>query len=252
MNVFEEASAEYDEWFETHKWVYQSEVAAIRKFIPETGNGLEIGVGTGRFSVPFGITIGIDPSRAMAEIARKRGITVYEAKAEYLPFQDNSFDFALMVTTLCFLENPFQALKEIKRILKPIGKIVIGMLDEDSPPGKLWEEKRKKSKFYRDVRFYSVNQVLDWLKKLAFDNLQTIQTIFKNPNEIQSLEPIEAGFGKGLFVVISAVNDNETKSFYCTPVPKLELRNEANRASLNTYGVIPRQCRPQRLALQKT
>ena len=92
----------------------------------------------------------------------------------------------------------------MKRILKPTGKIVIGMLDEDSLPGKLCEEKRKKSKFYRDARFYSVNQVLDWLKKLAFDNLQTVQTIFKNPDKIQSLEPIEEGFGKGLFVVISA------------------------------------------------
>ena len=155
-------------------------------------------------SIPFGIKVGIEPAPAMAEIARKRGITVYEAKAENLPFHANSFDFALMVTTLCFLEDTFHALKGIKRILKPTGKIVIGMLDEDSPPGKLCEEKRKKSKFYRDARFYSVNQVLDWLKKLKFNNLQTVQTIFKNPDKIQSLEPIEKGFGKGLFVVISA------------------------------------------------
>ena len=204
MNIFEEAAVEYDEWFETHKWVYQSEVEAVRKFIPEAGEGIEIGVGTGRFSIPFGIKVGIEPARAMAEIARKRGITVYQAKDENLPFQDNSFDFALIVTTLCFLEDPFQALKEIKRILKPVGKIVIGMLDEYSPLGKLYEEKRKKNKFYRDARFYSVNQVLDWLEKLGFNNLQTIQIIFKNPDKIQSLEPIEEGFGKGLFVVISA------------------------------------------------
>ena len=90
------------------------------------------------------------------------------------------------------------------KILEPHGKIIIGMLDENSPPGKLYEEKMKKSKFYRDARFYSVNQVLDWLKKLEFNNLQTVQTIFKNPSKIQSLEPIEEGFGKGLFVVISA------------------------------------------------
>jgi len=204
MNVFEEKAVEYDEWFETHKWVYQSEVEAIRKFIPKTGEGVEIGVGTGRFSIPFGIKVGIEPARAMAEIARKRGIHVYEAKAEHLPFQANSFDFALMVTTLCFLEDPFQALKEIKRILKPTGKIIIGMLDENLPLGKRYEEKRKESKFYEDAKFYPVNQVLDWLKKLRFDNLQTVQTIFKNPDKIQSLEPIEEGFGKGLFVVISA------------------------------------------------
>jgi len=109
-----------------------------------------------------------------------------------------------MVTTLCFLENPLKALQEIRRILKHAGKVIIGMLDEESPLGRLYEERRKESKFYRDARFYSVNQALDWLKKLAFDNLQTVQTIFKNPSEIQSLEPIEESFWKGLFVVISA------------------------------------------------
>ena len=204
MSVFEEAALEYDEWFDIHKWVYQSEVEAVSKFIPKTGKGIEIGVGTGRFSIPFGIKVGIEPAQAMAEIARKRGITVYEAKAENLLFQDNSFYFVLMVTTLCFVENPSQALGEIKRILKPAGKIVIGMLDKESPLGRLYEEKRNESKFYRDAKFYSVNQVLDWLKKLDFGNLQTVQTIFKNPDEIKNLEPIEEGFGKGLFVVISA------------------------------------------------
>jgi ubiquinone/menaquinone biosynthesis C-methylase UbiE len=204
MNVFEEAAIEYDEWFETHKCVYQSEVEAIRRFIPKTGNGIEIGVGTGRFSIPFGIKVGVEPVRAMAEIARKRGIHAFEAKAEHLPFQDNSFDFALIVTTLCFLENPLKALQEIRRILKPTGKVIIGMLDKDSPLGGLYVKKRRKSKFYKDARFYPVNQVIDWLKKLGFDNLQTVQTIFKNPDKIQSLEPVEEGFGKGLFVVISA------------------------------------------------
>lgn len=52
-NIFEEAATEYDEWFVTHKWVYKSEVEAVRKFIPETGEGIEIGIGTGRFLYPI-------------------------------------------------------------------------------------------------------------------------------------------------------------------------------------------------------
>ena len=140
----------------------------------------------------------------MAEIARKRGIYVHEAKAENLPFQDNSFDFALKVTTLCFLENPFESLREVKRILKPTGKIIIGMLDEECPLGKRYSEKTKKSKFYKNAKFYPVNQVIDWLKKVGLNKFETVQTVFKKPDEIQSLEPIEEGFGKGLFVVIFA------------------------------------------------
>ena len=147
MNIFEEAAVEYDEWFETHNWVYNSELEAVRKLIPETGTGIEIGVGTGRFSIPFGIKVRIEHTNAMAEISRNRGICVIEAKAEALPFKDNSFGFALMVTTLCFLENPLQALKETKRIIKPSGKIIIGMLDKDSPLGRLYEEKKRKVNF---------------------------------------------------------------------------------------------------------
>jgi|GEM_PF-7051740 len=44
MNVFEEAVVEYDKWFETYKWLCQSAVKAVRKFMPETGKGLAIGV----------------------------------------------------------------------------------------------------------------------------------------------------------------------------------------------------------------
>ncbi|MCF6156205.1 MAG: class I SAM-dependent methyltransferase [Candidatus Brocadia sp.] len=62
---------------------------SVRKFIPETGDGIEIGVGAGRFSIPFGIKVGAEPAKEMAEVA-KRGI--HEAKAEDLPFQGDSFD----------------------------------------------------------------------------------------------------------------------------------------------------------------
>ena len=204
VNIFDEYAGEYDGWFDTNYWVYQSEVQAVKRFVPQNGKGIEIGVGTGRFSVPFGITVGVEPSGAMAEIARKRGITVYDAKADNLPFDDSTFDFALMVTTICFLEDPLQALKEIRRILCPDGKIIIGMLDKDSPLGNEYDAKKKSSKFYQYAEFYSVNQVLEWLRISGYDHVQVLQTIFHNPEEITALEPVKEGHGEGLFVVISA------------------------------------------------
>ena len=185
-------------------WVYQSEVTAVKMLLPQSGKGVEIGAGTGRFSVPFGITVGVEPSRAMAEIARSRGMTVYDAKAENLPFDDNAFDFALMVTTICFLEDPLQALKEIRRILRPAGKIIIGMLDKDSPLGKLYETKKNDSKFYRYAKFYTVKQVLKWLNVSGYNHIKTLQTIFHNPEAITTIEPLRKGYGEGLFVVVSA------------------------------------------------
>jgi ubiquinone/menaquinone biosynthesis C-methylase UbiE len=203
-NVFEKYAEEYDEWFDVHPWVYQSEVRAVKMLLPQIGKGIEIGTGTGRFSVPFGITIGVEPSGAMADIARSRGITVYNAKAENLPFGDNAFDFVLMVTTICFLEDPLQALKEIGRILRPAGKIIIGMLDKDSPLGKLYEMKKNDSKFFRYADFYTLKKVFEWLKIAGYNDIHILQTIFHKPEEITALEPIRDGYGEGLFVVISA------------------------------------------------
>jgi len=41
----------------------------------------------------------------------------------------NTFDFVLIVTTLCFLDDPVQAFRESRRVLRPAGAIIIGMLD---------------------------------------------------------------------------------------------------------------------------
>jgi ubiquinone/menaquinone biosynthesis C-methylase UbiE len=205
-NIFDTYAEEYDNWFDAHPWIYQSEVQAVKMLLPKNGKGVEIGAGSGRFSVPFGITVGVEPSSVMSEIARNRGMTIYNAKAEELPFDDNSFDFALMVTTICFLEDPLQVLKEIRRILRPAGKIIIGMLDKDSPLGKLYETKKNDSKFYRYAKFYTVKQALKWLNVSGYAHIKTVQTIFHNPETITTIEPLREGYGDGLFAVISAEN----------------------------------------------
>ena len=161
-------------------------------------------MGTGRFAVPLGIRIGVEPAKAMADIAQKRGIKVYKAKAEKLPFDDSSFDFVLIVVTICFVQDPIQALREAKRVLKPGGYIIIGMIDKESFLGKLYESKKKESKFYRHANFYSTRQVLDWLKNFEFEHIKTCQTIFKNPKKITAVEPVKEGHGEGGFVVITA------------------------------------------------
>ena len=113
MTVFDRNADEYDRWFDENEKIYQAEIRVLQKFIPEKGLGLEIGVGTGRFSVPFQIRIGVDPAAAMAQIAKARGIAVIQAKGECLPFRENRFDFALMVTTLCFVRDVPQVLLEV-------------------------------------------------------------------------------------------------------------------------------------------
>ncbi len=209
-NIFEEAAQEYDDWFVRHEFAYRSELAAIKAFIPKEGLGLEIGVGTGRFASALGTKWGVEPARAMAELARKRGVMVQEAYGEKLPFKNESFDFILMVTVLCFFQDPYAALHEATRVLKPQGLLIIGMIDPDSPLGKAYEANREKSKFYRRARFQPVGRVLKWLENLGYLHLRTSQTIFQDPAAITALELVQSGHGQGVFVVIAGEKPMQT------------------------------------------
>jgi len=65
IEPFEMYADKYEEWFERNKIVYESELRAIRKLLPENGAGFEIGAGSARFAVPLGIKAGIEPSSKM-------------------------------------------------------------------------------------------------------------------------------------------------------------------------------------------
>ena len=105
IGPFEKHADRYEQWFERNRYAYQSELQAVKSLLPPRGIGIEIGVGSGRFAAPLGIQIGRERSTATAMVARQRGIQVVQAVAEALPFMDGTFDYALMVTTLCFRDD---------------------------------------------------------------------------------------------------------------------------------------------------
>jgi len=205
VEPFERHRDRYENWFERHRYAYLSELEAVRRLLPEDGKGAEIGVGTGRFAQPLGIKLGVEPSGAMAEVARKRGIDVIEGVAENLPFPDESLDYLLMVTTICFVDDPERALREAYRVLKPEGALIIGFVDRNSPIGKYYEEHREESVFYRDARFFSTEELLELLRKVGFRRFEIVQTLFHRLDEVKGLEPVKPGYGEGSFVVIKAV-----------------------------------------------
>ncbi|MCK4731186.1 MAG: class I SAM-dependent methyltransferase [Methanophagales archaeon] len=202
---FDEYASQYEDWFKMNKFAFESELQAIRTQLPKSNNGIEIGVGSGQFAAPLGIKIGIDPSEKMREIAQKRGIEVIDGLAESLPFDDSQFDFTLMTTTICFVDDIEASFQEAYRILKPDGFLIIGFIDRESPIGRLYQQHKGESVFYRIATFYTVDEVISNLKKAGFKNFNFTQTIFHNLAEIRDIEPIKEGYGEGSFVVIRAI-----------------------------------------------
>ena len=49
---FDEYVSQYEDWFERNKFAFESELQAIKGQLPKSNNGIEIGVGSGRFAVP--------------------------------------------------------------------------------------------------------------------------------------------------------------------------------------------------------
>lgn len=196
--VFDSNAVDYDNWFDRHPGIFQNECKALKKAIPD-GIGIEIGVGTGRFAELLKIPVGVEPAHAMAQMAIARGITVINAKGEELPFHSLSFDYAIMITTDCFLDNIVKAFAEAHRIIKKNGFFVVAMIDKDSELGKQYEAKKTISIWYKDAHFHSVHEITDQLQEAGFTSFEYWQTLFTNKEELTDTLP---GFGKGGFVVI--------------------------------------------------
>jgi len=158
----------YETWFEKNPLVYTDEVQTLKKLIDNRTNGLDIGMGSGRFALPFGIDVGIEPSQKMREIAIARGLHPVDGIAEDLPFENETFDFALMITVICFVDDPLKALKEAYRVIRENGSVIIGMVDRNSLLGQTYQSTKQTSRFYNNATFYAVEEIIEFAKTAGF------------------------------------------------------------------------------------
>jgi len=201
---FEADHLRYDSWFVRHAAVYHSELLAVRALLPWRGQGLSIGVGTGRFAGPLGVQVGIDPARAVLDYAVERGISAVREFAEALPFADGSFDYALSVTTICFVDDTPTMLEEAYRVLGPGGTLVIGFIDRASDLGKIYLAQQAENIFYREAIFFSAPEVERLLCNSGFVKPVWVQTLSKPLKGIREVEPLQPGYGQGGFVAVAA------------------------------------------------
>jgi ubiquinone/menaquinone biosynthesis C-methylase UbiE len=205
VEPFQKYHREYEEWFIRNKNVYESELAAIGKLVPKSGEGLEIGVGSGRFAEPLGIKHGVEPSKEMARYALERGVKVIEGVAEKLPYPAKEFDYVVMITTICFVDDLDLSLREAYRVLKDNGSLIIGFIDKNSPLGKQYQKYKEQNPFYRVASFRSTEEITEAMRGSGFKGFQYVQTVFRNLEEVREKEPIKDGYGEGSFVGIKGI-----------------------------------------------
>lgn len=111
---------------------------------------LDIATGTGEVAIETVRNlkecrvIGADPSAQMLKLAKSkidssgnfRRIALSQCSAEHLPFRDDAFDAATIAFGIRNTEDPLQSLFEMKRVLKPGGKV--GILEFAIPRNKLF------------------------------------------------------------------------------------------------------------------
>ncbi|MFO7950247.1 MAG: class I SAM-dependent methyltransferase [Candidatus Fermentibacteraceae bacterium] len=207
MSVFERKADRYDSWFRTNAAAYRSELAAVRAAAgppDEQGRGLEVGSGTGRFAIPLHIGMGVEPAAAMRRRAAQRGMRPVAGVAEHLPFADDTFDLVLVVTTICFVDDPRACVDEASRVLRGGGRLVIGYIDRDSSLGKLYRGNRDASPFYASAAFFSSAEIEELVRGCGLSGLQWRQTLFGDAESVHVEEPVKEGRDEGSFVVVTA------------------------------------------------
>jgi ubiquinone/menaquinone biosynthesis C-methylase UbiE len=222
VTIFDRMAQEYDLWFDENSATYQAEVEALASFIPSNGLGLEVGVGTGRFASMLDVAFGIDPAGEALKLAHLRGISVSQALGEHLPFRENQFDYVLLITVDPFVSDILILLKEMWRVLKREGLVLIGMIDRKSHLGQLYEEQKDSDPFYREARFHSAEEMIAHLHTTGYGFVKARQTLIGEPRPGAGMENVQdnsrnqasslkEGYGSGAFVALCATKQPNQK-----------------------------------------
>jgi ubiquinone/menaquinone biosynthesis C-methylase UbiE len=131
-------------WYERHILPYMIDVVCGMRMVRQQrqrmvplacGRVLEVGIGTGLNLEHYdrervdGI-VGLDPNLEMHRLARKRAgraglaVDLLALSAEQIPADDSAFDSVVVTYSLCTIPEPVAALKEMRRVLKPGGKLI--------------------------------------------------------------------------------------------------------------------------------
>ncbi|MCY0899558.1 MAG: class I SAM-dependent methyltransferase [Firmicutes bacterium] len=146
MARFDRVAVRYDRFCETPLGAFVESVehrllGELLELRPDD-RVIDLGCGTGTFTLwmaDIGCqVVGVDESEAMLSKARaksvgRQSISWILGDLSHLLWPTNTFDAALMQVTLEFVDDPASSLKEAWRVLKPGGRLVLGLIHGSGP-----------------------------------------------------------------------------------------------------------------------
>lgn len=166
------------------------------------------------------VATGVDPDPAMLAAARARaskdGIKAafLDGRVERLPFPDASFDVVAAITVLCFVSDAAGALREMARVLRPGGRLVLGELGRWS----LWAAIRRLRGWlgaatWKAARFRTAGELRVLAEEAGLSVTAIRGAVFYPPVGILArvLAPLDAWLGRlttvgAAFIAMSAVS----------------------------------------------
>jgi len=139
----------------------------------------------------------VDPAREMLKLA-PRELDLVEGVGEMLPLRDRAFPCALLVVTLCFVQDPAAVLREAMRVAERVAACIV---PRDSPWGRRYREAAARGHpFYAKARFYTVREVVEMAGVAPSRVVATLSygpdaaEAVEEPREVSVEEAEEVGF----------------------------------------------------------
>jgi len=191
---------------------------------------LDVGCGDGvlatRLAQDGAQVTGLDASADMLAAAHRRAraagveVDLVEGVAGNLPFPTGQFDCVVSVATLCFVDDPRPTIREMVRVLKPGGRLILGELGRWN----LWAAQRRVkgwlgSKLWSAAHFRSRSDLIALAHQAGLKDAVVTGAVFYPPLEIAAriMGPVDHKIGTlttigGAFLVLTAKSPVEATS----------------------------------------
>lgn len=226
---FDQYASAYDAWFLDNRNVLYSEVNLVASTLKDAGRVLSVGCGSGLFEKilreEYGITVtdGIEPSKGMAEIARKRGLNVVEATAEEADFGHETYDTLLFNGTPSYIGDLRSVVRKAYEALPAGGRIILIDVPKESSYGLLYNLAKAVGtwdhpllagcyppnpypiEFVEVANWRTTAEKVELLREAGFTDLEFSQTLTSHPvcSNDEEEQPTP-GYGKGDYVAVVA------------------------------------------------